>query len=479
MKKTTRIILILSAFLAVLVCSIFGYLIYDSNFIIIDDVKYNLTISSLDLSGTTVTQWEKLPELKDLRELNLQDTGLTTEQYDALSAALPGCTISWSVPMGENYVAWDIGELSLPTFTPEDLAQMAYLPRLTRLHAASLESDSLIDEVRSRYAGLEFSYDLAVCGKTYPHTAETLDLSDATAEELAAKLPYLPHVTTVNLTGQVPANEDMIPLIETFPQITFVFDFEVFGVATNSMADFLDLSYIQFSDTSEIDAIMPLFYNLSKVDMLYCGIPNEEMGALNGRYPDTLFVWMVKLHRKEFRTDITELIPVKHDVWITDVDCPNLCYFTELVALDLGHMHIHSCEFVAHMPKLKYLVLADSPLSDFSPLAGLENLIFLELFLCPIEDYTPLTTLKNLQDLNICYTSADPTPLMEMTWLNTLWFSQPMYHPMSWEQEQALRSALPNTRIRLESGSSTGAGWRELQNYYDMRDTLGMGYLIG
>ena len=481
MKKRTTIILALAALLAVLAALVtcLGYQKYESRFLVIDETKYSRTISSLDLSDTTIGEWEKLTELTGLQELNLLDTGITPQQYDTLAAALPGCAISWSVPMGENYVAWDIEELNLDTLTGDDLEMLSYLPQLTRLWVNSLESDRLIEEIQGRYPHLEFSYALEICGKSYPHTAKTLDLSNATMEELTAKLPYLPAVTTVNLTGKVPANEDMITLIRTFPQIKFLFDFEVFGVATNSAAEFLDLSYIQFSDTSEIDAIMPLFYNLSKVDMLYCGIENEDMGALNERYPDTLFVWMVKLHRKEFRTDITELIPVKHDVWITDVDCPNLCYFTELVALDLGHMHIHSCEFIAHMPKLKYLVLADSPLSDFSPLTGLQDLIFLELFLCPIEDYTPLTTLKNLQDLNICYTSADPAPLMEMTWLNTLWFSQPMYHPMNLEQEQALRNALPNTRIRLESGSSTGAGWRELQNYYDMRDCLGMGYLIG
>lgn len=479
MRKKIKIIPVVVAMLAVLGGVLFGYQKYESNFIVIDDVKYHRGISSLDLSGAAIGEWEKLQELTVLKELNLKDTGITLEQYNTLSAALPGCAISWSVPIGDGFVDCVATELNLNTLTAENLDLLACFPQLTRLSVNSLDDDTLIDEIQARYYGLEFSYNLEVCGKTYPHNAEILDLSDATAEELAAKLPYLPHVTTVNLTDQVPSNEDMIPLIEGFPQITFVFDFEVFGVATNSTADFLDLSNIQFTDTSEIDAIMPLFYNLAKVDMIHCGIPNEDMGALNERYPDTLFVWMVKLHRKEFRTDITELIPVKHDVWITDPDCPNLCYFTELVALDLGHMHIHSCEFIAHMPKLKYLVLADSPLSDFSPLAGLENLIFLELFLCPIEDYTPLTTLKSLQDLNICYTGADPTPLMEMTWLNNLWFSQPMYHPMSKEKAQALRDALPNTRIRLESGSSTGAGWRQLPNYYDMRDCLGMGYLIG
>lgn len=479
MKKKTKLILALVVLLAVLGCAFLGYQTYESRFLTIGDLKYPRDLSALDLSGAPLGEWEKLPELTALETLDLRGTGLTPAQFDTLSAALPGCEIFWSVPFQEETLDCGTQTLDLETFTRQDLEALSYLPHLEKLHIQTVHDLSLIDEIQARYPGLSFSYALEVGGRHYDHTAKTLDISDPSIEELTKKLPYLPRVTTVNLTGQIPGNEDMKNLMGTFPEITFVFDFEVFGVKTCSTAEFLDLSNIQFADTSEIDAIMPLFYNLSKVDMIHCGIPHEEMGALNQRYPDTLFVWMVKLHRKEFRTDITELIPVKHDVWITDPDCPNLCYFTELVALDLGHMHITSCEFLAYMPKLKYLVLADSPLSDFSPLTGHENLIFLEAFLCPIKDYTPFTTLKNLQDLNICYTYANAEVLEEMTWLDNLWFSQPVNRFLSQDQQQSLREALPNTKIRFERGSSTGAGWRELQNYYDMRDMLGMGYLIG
>ena len=464
MKKKIKIILALVVLLAVLGCAFLGYQAYESNFLTIGDVKYPRDISALDLSGAPLAEWEKLTELTALETLDLRDTGLTTGQHDALAAALPGCDIFWSVPFQGGYLDCETQALDLEALTHQDLEALSCLPRLERLNIASITDLSLIDDIQARYPDLSFSYSLKIGGKHYGHTAEALDISDPVMDELMEKLPYLPQVTTVTLTGTIPGHEDMKALMGAFPEITFVFDFEVFGVETCSTAEFLDLSNIQFADTREIDAIMPLFYNLSKVDMLHCGIPNEEMGALNQRYPGTLFVWMVKLHRKEFRTDITELIPVKHDVWITDVDCPNLCYFTELVALDLGHMHITSCEFLAHMPKLKYLVLADSPLSDFSPLTGHENLIFLEAFLCPIKDYTPFTTLKNLQDLNICFTYANAEVLEEMTWLNNLWFSQPVNRFLSQDQQQSLREALPDTKIRFERGSSTGAGWRELQN---------------
>ena len=143
MKKRTTIILALAALLAVLAALVtcLGYQKYESRFFVIDETKYSRTISSLDLSGTTIGEWEKLTELTGLQELHLLDTGITPQQYDTLAAALPGCAISWSVPMGENYVAWDIEELNLDTLTGDDLEMLSYLPQLTRLWVNSLESD--------------------------------------------------------------------------------------------------------------------------------------------------------------------------------------------------------------------------------------------------------------------------------------------------------------------------------------------------
>ena len=70
-------------------------------------------------------------------------------------------------------------------------------------------------------------------------------------------------------------------------------------------------------------------------------------------------------------------------------------------------------------------------------------------------------------------TPVDPTPLLEMPWLKNLWINNV---PITAQQRQALTEALPNTHIEFDAGFTTAGGWRELQNYYDMRDLLGMPY---
>ena len=482
MKKNTKIILAVLAGVALLGSIVFGCLkyreYYNATYILIDDVRYNRDVTSLDLSGYPIVEAEKLTELTALESLDLRDTGITAEQFDTISAALPHCAISWSVPFQDGFVSQDTSELILTTIQMDDLDALAYLPRLTAVKVQTLSDYTVVSEMQSRYPYVTFVYTVDVNGKLYSSTATSMNLTDITAQELWDKLPYLPEVTSVKITGKTPPVEEMMALRKAYEQIIFSYNFEVFGVIANSTDEFLDLSEIQITDPAEVDAIVPLFYNLTKVDMLHCGISNEEMEALNNRHPNTLFVWSIKIRWMEFRTDITEFMPVKYGMWVNNYSCRDLRYFTELIALDLGHMEISRCDFVAYMPKLKYLILADTELADLTPLTGLTNLVFLELFICPFKDYTPLTTLTGLEDLNIAYTYGDPSVITQMTWLKRLWFAQTSGVAMSEAQRQAIRDALPNTEFDFHSKSATGGGWRFGQHYYDMRDIFGMKYMF-
>jgi hypothetical protein len=127
------------------------------------------------------------------------------------------------------------------------------------------------------------------------------------------------------------------------------------------------------------------------------------------------------------------------------------------------------------MPKLKYLVLADTRVRDITPLTGLKDLVFVELFLTAVKDYSPLLTCTGLEDLNLCYTHGDPEPVTRITWLKRLWWSG------DWKARakygDTFRENNPDGVFNFTTGSSTGEGWREGKHYYAMRDLIGMSYM--
>ena len=209
--------------------------------------------------------------------------------------------------------------------------------------------------------------------------------------------------------------------------------------------------------------------------MSECGIDNEQMDALNRKYGHIKIVWTVSIGDFiQVKTDTTWFMAAKFGYPVDTEDVYNLRYCTDIVALDLGHMKISNCDFVAFMPHLKYLILADTNVTDLTPLTGLKELTFLELFLLDLRDYTPLETLTGLEDLNLFYTFGEPDVILRMNWLKNLW-----WNGCSWEAQLQFRETMPDCRFCFNSFSSTGGGWRDLPNYFAQRDILGMSYLTG
>ena len=59
-----------------------------------------------------------------------------------------------------------------------------------------------------------------------------------------------------------------------------------------------------------------------------------------------------------------------------------------------------------------------------------------------------------------------------MTWLKNLWVIE-CNAGVTYKMTQAL----PNTRVQGSGNATVASGWRNLPNYYAMRDALGMYYM--
>ena len=325
-------------------------------------------------------------------------------------------------------------------------------------------------------AGLDADNAIIIGGKKYDAGYHTLTVRNADARELSEKLPLFPELETVYLLDDLPEAEELIALKESFPDVLFVWEFSVCGVSTDTRAEFLDLSGIPLADTSELEAALPFFYDLKQVDMVDCGISNDDMEALNQRHPGTKFVWALQIQGIKLRTDATSFMPTKHGYRVTDSDCQLLRYCHDLECIDLGHMTVYDCSFLYGTPHVKYLILADTRVSDATPIGFLTELEFLELFMTNVSDYTPLLNCTSLKDLNLCFSpSYDNSPLYQMTWLDRLWL---VGSSLSAADQREIREALPCTMIVIHSTSSTKQGWRHGPRYYQQRDIFEMPYNI-
>lgn len=497
---------------------------------------------NVSIAGKRMRNPEAFLGFTDLRRLDARNTGMTAQEYEWFRQELPDCLVLWDVPIQGVCYSQDTEELHVSALTEEEVDSLQYLPELKRVDVGTWEDYPRIQAMRQRYPGLDVKSRISLAGEIWDSDAVSLVVRDADFRELQERLGWFTRLESVLLTGTVPAQdalqllqqaypdvfflwkleamgqtletdleeldltgaapdsveelenllswfprlkrvllngyclpqEDLVALAGRHPEIRFVFDLVFGDCVLRTDAEEIDISNTPLETTQPLEAVLPCFRDLKKVIMCECGIPSEDMDALNRKYEEIRFVWSVELAGMLFRTDAVHFTPNRWGLSCDNDNIADLRYCTDMVCVDIGHqIKVTNCEWVRNMPELKYLILAETGISDLSPLENHEKLIYLELFLSKVKDYSVLTTCRALEDLNLCYTQGDPKPIGEMTWLKRLWWSG------CWAGRKYLADRLPDTYTEYLSLSSTGRGWREGQNYYDMRDFIGMEYMVG
>lgn len=446
-------------------------------------------------------------------------------QLAALTARRPEVTVEYAVTIDGREYPQDTAVVSISGITEEEINLLTYLPELTAVTAVGCRTPEQMTRLRDFCQEKGLSFALRFGTKTYPDTVQELDVTGVTDGELEL-LQLLPELKTLHLKNPEADPETVAQLRSTYPKADISWEVEIAGVSFPDDTKEVDLSAALESSaaqtaagtaagtqtaagaqtatktqtttgtatgtqsTKETQSTAPaVTLNLEDLEkkMSYlpdakqvflgkCGLDNEKLAALRERVRDSYkLVWTVQLGKKlTARTDDTTFMPVReHVYYFLDEDAYNLRYCEDMLCVDVGHMGLTNIDFVKGMPHLQILILAhNGQLQDISPISSCKELIFLELDWSAVKDFTPLVGCTSLEDLNIGLTYPSVEPLMQMTWLKNLWM-------VDRGGAYQLSQALPDTKIVASADVTVGAGWRNLPNYYKMRDMLGMEYMRG
>lgn len=178
------------------------------------------------------------------------------------------------------------------------------------------------------------------------------------------------------------------------------------------------------ADVPELERTLHFFDKLAKVTLTGTIPEQPELDDLIAAFPDIFFLWPVPVGNITVGSDAVELDPG---------------------AQKLDYEQIS--RLLSYFPKLEQVNLLGC---------------------------------TALEDLNLGLTYGDPGPILQMTWLKNLWWSGiegTAGLPCS-DAPQRLREALPNTKMKFNLETpNVDNGWRQLPNYYAMRNHLGMFYL--
>lgn len=446
-------------------------------------------------------------------------------QLAALTARRPEVTVEYAVTIDGREYPQDTAVVSISGITEEEINLLTYLPELTAVTAVGCRTPEQMTQLRDFCQEKGLSFALRFGTKTYPDTVQELDVTGVTDGELEL-LQLLPELKTLHLKNPEADPETVAQLRSTYPKADISWEVEIAGVSFPDDTKEVDLSAVLESSTAQtaagtaagtqtaagaqtatktqtttgtaagtqstketqstapavtlnledLEKKMSYLSDAKQVFLGKCGLDNEELAALRERVRDSYkLVWTVQLGKKlTARTDDTTFMPVReHVYYFLDEDAYNLRYCEDMLCVDVGHMGLTNIDFVKGMPHLQILILAhNGQLQDISPISSCKELIFLELDWSAVKDFTPLVGCTSLEDLNIGLTYPSVEPLMQMTWLKNLWM-------VDRGGAYQLSQALPDTKIVASADVTVGAGWRNLPNYYKMRDMLGMEYMRG
>ena len=419
---------------------------------------------------------------KELTFLDLRGTGVSMDHYEQVRSQLPGCEIRYDLPFQGAFYPDDTEELTVSTLTEDEVSVLDYLPRLTAVHAEGCRDYAQLQALQQRRPELKISYTVDLFGTEYPEDTRELSFGSEKLDlkTLQENLCWLPEMESVFFDQPSAPAEELVALQEAFPQISIRWEKDAFGTAYSSDITEIDLTGMRIDTPDAVVEELKYFPALEKVILSECGpsekewIDNETMAAFREKMRDQYkVVWTVKINNMRVRTDETYFMPNKYGYEVSNYQVQNLRYCEDMLCIDLGHHAITDLSFLEGTPHLKYFICIDSPLIFIEPISNCKELIYCELFWTVVSDYSPLLECTALEDLNVTRTRGDPMFFKNMPWLKNLWITG---HWMKPEKKAELSAALPNTFIKFSDNMMAGNGWRDLPNYFAMRDLLGMPY---
>ncbi len=444
----------------------------------IDGVAYENDAQSISLTNITrqdIELLEYLPALKTVDASQCVDYG----GIKTLETEFPTLDIRYTIGINGSQYDPDTAELTLKDFGPEAVAELTeklqWLVLCGSVHLDEPECQpELLTALYERYPDVEITWEKTVFGKRHSSTEEALELSGTGLElEAAAEgLDYFPELKQVYLVEPDCQPETLTQLAQQFPEVAISWEKTMFGQLHYSTETEIDLSEMEIT-LEEVEEGMRYFPYTEKVNLSFCAFDNETLAAFREEMrPRFKVVWTILVTGEEVRTDDTIFHSSGRGVNVIDSLSADLYYCEDMIIVDVGHSRLETIEWVRGMPNLKYLILADNRIRDLTPISTCKNLVYLELFTnWYLTDLSPLVECTALEDLNLAKTECDLTPLAQMPWLKNLWANARKNNE---EEKELLRSSLPNTHIEFDHGFCTGGGWRQLQNYFDMRDMMGL-----
>ena len=233
--------------------------------------------------------------------MDLRGEDISIRHYDALREKMPGCEILWNVPFQNGKLSSDTTQITVDTLSAQDVAELAYFPKLETVHAESCRDYDCLTLLRQTYPNVSVSCCVVLDGVEYGADTDSVKLKTASPENLSM-LPFLTELRTVVAEGGS-GNQDFSELSRYCEEKGLNFWLQIGEELVDANVEELTVEQIT-------DADLRLLDNLPKLKTLRMVDPEaapEELQALSEQYPDMDISWEVHIGDQAFQSTDTKV----------------------------------------------------------------------------------------------------------------------------------------------------------------------------
>lgn len=463
----------------------------------------NYPITSETISGKIKSSdLQMLGHFAELKEADFRGSDCA-EQIAVWAEANPDVQVKYDVrmPNGET-LDNNVTELDLSSYSSGDvpalLDALAYMKNVTSVKLGAVGGTGMqmadVKSLKEKLPGASFEFSFDLNGSVISPDAESLDLTDIGSDgidDALAVAACLDKLTSVTL-GSAFTLDDIAALAKDKPNVTIDYPITLYGRETNLNAEELDFSYVKMSDNgAQISRVLPMMKNLRTLDMDTTGVSYEALEKMRADNPNVDIIWRVWFGENySVRTDAERILASKPTVggMITDETAWVLKYCTKVKYLDIGHNdEITTGEFLHYMPDLEACIIAMTGITDISGLAKCPKLNYLELNSTNVSDISMLSACTALRDFNIvcCPNITDISSMYDIP-LDRFWIGRDTSVPA--EQIAEMKRRQPGCNVNTTAIDPVDDYWRytrydpEEPKYYwvpryeQLREEMGYNY---
>lgn len=445
------------------------YIAWDLPF---QDGRLDCETQMIEVKELTEKDVDKLGDFPKLKVLD----GRGCTEYDLLQSAqekYPNIKVLYQVEVEGKILDQDTESVEVPNLDAQQVEQLSHLPKLNFLDACGVADMEFLRSVQKAHPEWKMIYNYRLGNKRLDGHSTEVTVAILNAEETRDVLNALGLVEVLRLEDPQMTLEEIKELQAEYPNIAIHWTWRIGRQTFMEDSTEVEIKNYKLAGVDEAKEIAAKFPNLERLVLLDTGLDNDTLAAYRDEVREQYkVVWRVYLGDKcSALTDTTYFSPAQqNDRYFLDGSAANMKYLEECEAVDLGEQqNLTDCSWAASMPKLKYLILQHTRVTNISALSNCKNLEFLELDLYSqqIESLAPLKECTKLTDLNLGASLADAKPLTEMTWLKNLWWTA-----CPADVRSGLEAALPDTTIKYPTVTTESEGWQETEGYANMRAAL-------